>query len=65
METGLASRYDIHGYPTLKYRKNGGAVRDYHGGRGYTELLRFAERMQGATAGAPAAVVDGTLNFYA
>eukprot|EP00756_Hemistasia_phaeocysticola_P056141 Hpha_TRINITY_DN32184_c0_g1::TRINITY_DN32184_c0_g1_i1::g.18448::m.18448/K09584/PDIA6, TXNDC7; protein disulfide-isomerase A6 len=45
-ETGLASRFDIRGFPMLKYIEKGSlAAVDYEGGRSYDSLKAFAEKL--------------------
>ena len=38
---GLAQRYEVKGYPTLKYYENGDYKSDYNGGRTKENLVSF------------------------
>ena len=38
---GLNQRYDLKGYPTLKYYENGEYKSDYNGGRAKDNLVNF------------------------
>ncbi|VDP81386.1 unnamed protein product [Echinostoma caproni] len=52
----LASSYNVTGYPTLKFRKNGGWI-DYSGGRQTDEIVRWVKKKM-----APSVVTLKTLS---
>jgi len=41
VETELAKRFEIRGYPTLKFFRRGQMVEDYRGGRTKTDLVTY------------------------
>ena len=41
VETELAKRFEIRGYPTLKFFRRGQMVEDYRGGRTKTDLVKY------------------------
>lgn len=51
VETSLCKKYNVKGYPTLKYIRNGGnngpaaAARDYTSGRDADSIIEFANKM--------------------
>lgn len=65
VEKKLCSRFNVRGYPTLKYSVDG-EIQDYPGGRGERDFLSFAQRMNGpaislvpSTEAALSATTDG------
>jgi len=46
--TGLAKTYEIKGFPTIKYMKNG-KVSDYNGGRTESEIVAWVNKKAGPT----------------
>ena len=41
IETDLAKRFDIRGYPTLKFFSKGKEIEDYKGGRKKDDIVKF------------------------
>lgn len=46
-EEGLKDRFDIQGFPTLRWTRNGVDFKEYDGGRTRLDLVRFAKRVSG------------------
>ena len=47
VETQLAKRFDIRGYPSLKFFRRGQLVEDYRGGRTTTDLVTYIREKAG------------------
>ena len=47
VETQLAKRFDIRGYPSLKFFRRGQQVEDYRGGRTTTDLVTYIREKAG------------------
>ena len=47
IETGLASRFGIRGYPTLKLFSKGEEVEDYKGGRSKNDIVEYIRKKAG------------------
>ena len=47
IETGLAQKYDIRGYPTLKFFRKGKVVEDYKGGRTKNDIIKYIREKAG------------------
>ncbi|KAG0332592.1 hypothetical protein BG000_009893 [Podila horticola] len=59
-EKGVADRYDIKGFPTLKFFAADGSVSDYEGGRSEQDFVEFINKKVGT-----ARAVGGMLNAEA
>ncbi len=55
IHTELATKYEVHGYPTLTWFKNGHGT-EYPGGRTTSEIVAFIRKK----AGAPTALITTT-----
>jgi len=52
VETGLSKRFQIHGFPTIKFAK-GGEVRDYNGDRSEASFADFVNTGYQSAAATP------------
>jgi len=57
---GLASRFDIKGYPTLMLYRDGAKVADYSGARTFDAIVAWIEQNEGKGGGAPAPPAKAT-----
>ena len=55
---GLAQRFELKGYPTIKYFENGQFKFDYEGGRTREDLVNFMRDPKPKVVSAPPEVVD-------
>eukprot|EP00747_Dinoflagellata_sp_TGD_P026233 gnl/TRDRNA2_/TRDRNA2_131785_c0_seq3.p2 gnl/TRDRNA2_/TRDRNA2_131785_c0~~gnl/TRDRNA2_/TRDRNA2_131785_c0_seq3.p2 ORF type:complete len:128 (-),score=48.68 gnl/TRDRNA2_/TRDRNA2_131785_c0_seq3:44-427(-) len=47
----LCEKYEVQGYPTIKWGDLAAGLKDYDGGRSYEDLKKFADENLGPTCG--------------